>query len=91
MDHLAIRPIRIAALFGDRPASDRQAGAVDMTALNQRANDDRRATNVVDILGCVRPTRAKIADQGRARKDLADIVDGEGDTSLVGDCRQVQD
>ena len=36
------------------------------------------------------PPGPQIADQRRAREHLADIVEGEGDSGLVGDRRQMQ-
>ena len=73
-----------------RPAGDRQARAVDVPALDQRADDDGGAADVVDILGGIFAARAQIADQRRAREHLADIVEREGDAGLVGDRRHMQ-
>ena len=69
---------------------DRQATAVDVAAFDQRADDDGGAADVVDVLGRIFSARTQIADQGRARKHLADIVDGEGDAGFVGKRRQMQ-
>ena len=52
-----------------------QATAVDMPAFDQRADHDGGAADVVDVLGGIFAARPQIADQRRARKDLADIVD----------------
>ena len=61
-----------------------------MAAFDQRADDDGGTADVVDILGGVFATGAQITDQRRARKNLADVVDGEGNAGLVGKRRQMQ-
>ncbi len=82
--------LALAIFLRDRPAGDGQATTVDMTAFDQRADHHGGAADVVDVLGGVFAARTQIADQGRAREHLADIVDGEGDAGLVGERRQMQ-
>ena len=61
-----------------------------MAAFDQRADHHGGATDVVDVFCRVFAARAQIADQGRTRKHLTDIVEREGDAGFVGECRQMQ-
>src|SRR4029079_1262893 len=54
---LAVGRIGPAIFLGNRPAGNRQAEAVDVTAFDQRADNDGSAADVINILRGVFPAR----------------------------------
>ena len=89
-DLLVRRELHALQVLADRLAGHGHAVAVEVAALEQRLHQNRHAADLVHILGDVFAARFHVGDIGRLAEDVGDVLQGEVDSGLVGDRRQVQ-
>ena len=81
----------IDLLIGEGAPVDIRRVAVHEPSLQQLAGDERDTAGGVQVGGDESPARLDVGDDGRARRDAVELVDGQVDAELVGDREQVQD
>ena len=80
---LVLRQADLAEVFRDRLAGDRDAVAVQITAVEQRPHQYGNAADFIEVLGDVFSTRLQVGDVRRAPEDGADIVQIEFDAAFM--------
>ena len=91
-DHLAVRGSGASAAdLGEGAAVDGGRAAVHVAAADQLADQGGRAAGAVQVGGNPAPAGHEVGDHRRARADLGQLVEREGDARLARDRQQVQE
>ena len=90
LDHLAVGARMVLQLFFQRPARERQAIAVQGTALEQRFQHGVNAACRVKVFREETPARLHVGEERRAPCHAREIIEREADAGLVRDRRNVQ-
>ncbi|GAD53673.1 hypothetical protein MBEHAL_2433 [Halarchaeum acidiphilum MH1-52-1] len=91
VDLVVVREIERLEFLGDRVAGDGHRVAVEVAALEEAADDDWDAPDVVEVLHDARATGLEVRDLRRALADLVELLDGELNARLRGEREDVQD
>ena len=76
--------------FGEGAAGDGDGRAIDILAFEQALRDHADAAGLIDVRGHVLAARLDIHEDGRARQDRFEIVDGEGELGLARHGEEMQ-
>src|SRR5262245_24524792 len=91
MDHvLALVPLHLFEVLGDRTPSDGQALAMQIAMVEERPHQQRNASSLEHIFGDITATRFQIRDIWSLFKDFRDVEEIELQPAFVRDGRQVQ-
>ncbi|OIQ67945.1 hypothetical protein GALL_504740 [mine drainage metagenome] len=83
-------PFHALEVFGDRPACDCHAVAMQVAVIEQRLHQKRYATSLKHIFGDITTARLQIRDIRCLFEDFGDVKKVELDTAFVSNRRQMQ-